>query len=57
MQKDNPVNRRIATGEIESLNSAEMVQPFGFDSAFELGHGNALIQVLPIEKPTIQNVV
>jgi hypothetical protein len=57
MRRNDPVNGLMGTGAIESLNPAEMVHPFGFESAFELGHGNALIRVLTVEKPIIQNVV
>jgi hypothetical protein len=47
----------MATGTIKSLNPAETVQPFGFDSPIALGHGWALIRVLTVETPSIDNVV
>jgi hypothetical protein len=57
MQRDSHVQGKMATGTIESLNPAERVQPFGFHSPIELGHGWALICVLTIETPSIENVV
>ena len=57
MRRDSPVQGKMGTGTIVSLNPAEMVQPFGFDSPIELGHGCALIRVVTVETPSIENVV